>query len=202
MRSLSGPSNGNNLSLQAFILKLIIASIIILFGVVLCLFSLFPSRLTVSRVVLINASQSAVAGKIADLRTWKNWNELTREKTGGTAAEKNVGPSDSARLENETFSIHLVKQTADSVITRWQDAKGRSFTGKFTLTESGGQVILQWSLEFHLRWYPWEKMASMFYDKQLGPLMDQSLKNLRKSLEPARDKVSQAIFTRINDSLN
>jgi hypothetical protein len=183
-------------------LKLIIASIIILFGVVLFLFSLFPSRLTVSRVVLINAPQSAVAGRIADLRTWKNWNELTREKTGGTAAKKNAGLSDSARLENETFSIHLVKQTADSVITRWQDAKGRSFTGKFTLTESGGQVILQWSLEFHVRWYPWEKLASMFYDRQLGPLMEQSLKNLRKLLEPARGKVSKAIFTQINDSLN
>jgi hypothetical protein len=51
--------------------------------------------------------------------------------------------------------------------------------------ESGGQVILQWSLKFHLRWYPWEKLAGMFYDKQLGPLMEKSLLNLRKSLEPA-----------------
>jgi len=183
-------------------LKLIIASIIILFGVVFFLFALFPSRLTVSRIILINAPQAAVARKISDLRTWKDWNELTRVEAEGAAINKNAGQPDSILLQNERLSIHLVKQTADSVITRWQDARGRSFIGRFSLTEEGGQVILQWSLEFHVRWYPWEKLASMFYDKQLGPLMEQSLKNLRKSLEPAQDKVSKVIFTRINNSSN
>jgi hypothetical protein len=44
-------------------------------------------------------------------------------------------------------------------------------------------VLLQFTLQFHLHWYPWEKLASMFYDKQLGPLLEQSLQNLRKELE-------------------
>ena len=38
-----------------------------------------------------------------------------------------------------------------------------------------GQTIVEWTLHFHMQWYPWEKLASMFYDKQLGPLMEKSL---------------------------
>ena len=40
-------------------------------------------------------------------------------------------------------------------------------------------------LKFHVKWYPWEKLASMFYDKQLGPMMEKSLVNLRNELEKA-----------------
>jgi hypothetical protein len=56
--------------------------------------------------------------------------------------------------------------------------------GNFILSSStGGQTVLQWTLHFHVKWYPWEKLASMFYDKQLGPLMEKSLGNLQKLLE-------------------
>lgn len=166
-------------------MKLIIASIIVLFGIVFFLFALFPADMTVSRIIRINAPRDAVAREISDLRTWQQWNQLAWEKTDGPAGNHSGQQTDSVHLENGRLSIYLLKQTADSVITRWQDASGRSFTGKFNIMESGGQVILQWNLEFHLHWYPWEKLASMFYDKQLGPLMEQSLLNLRKSLEPA-----------------
>lgn len=166
-------------------MKLIIASIIVLFGIVFFLFALFPADMTVSRIIRINAPRDAVVREVSDLRTWKNWNELARQKTEGSTGSNNGEQTDSAHLENGRLSIYLLKQTADSVITRWQDASGRSFTGKFNIMQSGGQAIVQWNLEFHLHWYPWEKLAGMFYDKQLGPLMEQSLLNLRKSLEPA-----------------
>jgi hypothetical protein len=42
---------------------------------------------------------------------------------------------------------------------------------------------LVWTMHFHLNWYPWEKLAGMFYDKQLGPQMEQSLLNLQKFSE-------------------
>ncbi len=46
-----------------------------------------------------------------------------------------------------------------------------------------GQTVLEWTLKFHIKWYPWEKLASMFYDKQLGPVMENSLLKLRNELE-------------------
>jgi hypothetical protein len=165
-------------------LKLVIASIIILCGVVFFLFALFPADMTVSRVIRINAPRERIIREISDLGTWQKWNELVRNGPAADTMGRNE-PADSVHLQNGRLVIHLVGRSEDSVITRWEDAKGRSFRGEFNCMESGGQVILQWSLKFHLRWYPWEKLAGMFYDKQLGPLMEKSLLNLRKSLEPA-----------------
>jgi hypothetical protein len=68
------------------------------------------------------------------------------------------------------------------VFTRWQH-DGKSFKGNFILTDMNGRTVVEWTLYFHIKWYPWEKLASMFYDKQLGPVMEKSLINLRNELE-------------------
>lgn len=166
-------------------LKLIIASVIILFGVVFFLFALFPSDMSVSRVVRINAPKDSVFREISDLRTWRKWNELIKAHSSGNAGKTLADQTDSSRLSTGNLTVYLVKETKDSIITQWRDSSGRSFLGKYILTGSDGQIVLQWNLEFHIHWYPWEKLASMFYDKQLGPLMENSLMNLRKALEPA-----------------
>jgi len=44
-------------------------------------------------------------------------------------------------------------------------------------------MIVEWYFNFHFRWYPWEKLGSMYYDKQLGPLMEKSLINLKSYIE-------------------
>ncbi len=166
-------------------MKLIIASVIVLFGVIFFLFALFPSAMSVSRVARINAPRDSVYQEISNLGTWRKWNELIRRSRNGDTRKTLSDLSDSNRLKNGNLTVYLVKKTADSVITQWQDSSGRSFLGTYIVTEVNGQVILQWNLDFHVRWYPWEKLASMFYDKQLGPIMEQSLLNLRKALEPA-----------------
>ena len=141
--------------------------------------------MSVTQLVLINAPRDSVLREVSDLRTWPKWNTLIRG--GGMEKGDKIFSvqADSNRLETGNLTVLLLKRTTDSVLTRFRAASGRSFTGRYVITESGGQVMLQWNLEFHLRWYPWEKLASMFYDKQLGPLMKQSLLNLRKELEPA-----------------
>jgi hypothetical protein len=164
-------------------LKLIIASGIVFFVIILFLFALFPADISVSRVIQIRSSESLVHKKIADLREWKNWNSLVGDVDG---ASKNTEPdiSDSTSISREYVHIDLLKATTDSVITRWCH-KNKSFTGDFILTDMNGRVVVQWTLYFHLKWYPWEKLASMFYEKQLGPRMEESLIKLQKELEPA-----------------
>jgi hypothetical protein len=164
-------------------LKLIIASGIVFFVIILFLFALFPADISVSRVIQIRSSESLVHKKIADLREWKNWNSLVSDVDG---ASKNTEPdiSDSTSISREYVNIDLLKATTDSVITRWRH-KNKSFTGDFILTDMNGRVVVQWTLYFHLKWYPWEKLASMFYEKQLGPRMEESLIKLQKELEAA-----------------
>ena len=83
---------------------------------------------------------------------------------------------------NNNLSIEVLKVAADTVITKWTNGR-KSFTGTYIMTEMHGQTVLEWTLKFHIKWYPWEKLASMFYDKQLGPVMENSLLKLRNEME-------------------
>jgi polyketide cyclase/dehydrase/lipid transport protein len=44
-------------------------------------------------------------------------------------------------------------------------------------------VSVQWYMEFHLRWYPWEKFSSFMFEKVYGPQLQQGLDNLKSLLE-------------------
>jgi hypothetical protein len=164
-------------------LKLIIASLIVFSLVILFLFALFPSDISVSRIVQINKPKTEVRKKIVDLREWSSWNGFLYDAYG---ADKIVsyarGKIDSTRIHEVYVQVDLLRVTPDSVFTRWQH-EDKSFTGNFTLTEMNGQTVLEWTLNFHIKPYPWDKLASMFYEKKLGPLMEESLINLQKELQ-------------------
>ena len=161
-------------------MKLIIASLVVFSLVILFLFALFPADISVSRIVQIRCSPEKLRNKIADLREWKSWNELL-----GNALENKINApvtTDSTEIRKGAFDVLLLKVLPDTVFTRWQYEK-KSFRGNFNLTEMKGQVILEWTLHFHVKWYPWDKLSSMFYEKSLGPVMEKSMMNLRKELE-------------------
>jgi hypothetical protein len=166
-------------------LRLFIASLFIFSFVILFLFALFPSDISVSRVVQIRSSHQRIQNKIADLREWPGWNELY---SNGLKNMENIDAPlhiDSLNIRKSYFEINLLKSVPDTVITLWRQEK-RSFEGHYTLTENNGQTVLNWTLHFHIKWYPWEKLASMFYDKQLGPIMEKSLLNLRNEIEKTK----------------
>ncbi len=115
---------------------------------------------------MIRASPQEVQKKISDLPDWKSWNDMLISQPDGS----------------NNLSIEVLKVVKDTVITLWKNGK-KSFTGTYVLTEMNGQTVLEWTLKFHIKWYPWEKLASMFYDKQLGPVMENSLLKLRNEME-------------------
>jgi len=163
-------------------LRLVIGSLIIFSIVILFLFALFPSEISVSRLIRINHSSDQVIRKIANLQQWKNWNEFIYT-TDSNGKPDLLDSSDSVSIHKTDFTVERIKQLPDTIITRWQHGT-HSFTGNFVLTpQNSDQTILEWTLYFHVRWYPWEKLASMFYDKQLGPVMEKSLLNLQKEME-------------------
>jgi len=160
-------------------LKLILGSLIIFSLVILFLFALFPSDISISRIVQINSQQETVRRKIIDLKEWKTWNEMLLTQFSG------INPNDqfdSAFMKRGNVSVEILSAGRDTILTRWKNGQ-RSFTGNYILTRMDGQTVLEWSLHFHINWYPWEKLASMFYDKQLGTMMENSLLKLKNELE-------------------
>jgi len=163
-------------------LRLVIGSIVILSLIVLFLFALFPSTISVTRMVQINSSEDKILNSISDLRSWKTWNEFVIFPV----AKNNLHTKpDSARVDylrvggNE---ILLSGVDRDHVYTLWRRGD-KIFTGQFIVDAKNGPPIVIWTMNFDVKWYPWEKLASMFYDKQLGPRMEKSLVQLRNELE-------------------
>jgi hypothetical protein len=115
------------------------------------------------------------------LREWNSWNLLYGFGSDKTMNDT-AGKIDSNFIHDLNVHIDLLNVTRDSVYTIWRHG-GKSFLGNFIMSEKNGQTTLEWTLHFHIKWYPWEKLASMFYDKQLGPMMEKSLINLRNELE-------------------
>ncbi len=44
-------------------------------------------------------------------------------------------------------------------------------------------ATVQLYYDFYLKWYPWEKLESIVYDKQLGPVMEKELAELKEAVE-------------------
>ena len=163
-------------------MKLVAASILVFSLVILFLFALFPADISVNRVIQINRPAAEVLKKIDDLREWKNWNLMLHNPSAGGMGNSQTDMTDSDFLNMGGISVQIVKCERDTVITRWQRGN-KFFTGNFNLAELNGQTMVEWTFRFHIRWYPWEKLASMYYERQLGPLMEKSLLNLRNELE-------------------
>ena len=156
-----GHLNGN----KTYAVKLILISIVVLFGVLTFVFLLFPDHIQVSRISAIRATPEKIMQLVRDTSGWKNWNRFY-------AGDK-----------SPSVIMTVLKDSTNQFITAWTKQSGKSFNGTFTVTPSGQENVVQWTLDFRIKWYPWERMASMFYEKQLGPAMDGSLTELKKLAE-------------------
>ena len=163
-------------------MRLVIGSIVILSLVILFIFALFPSAVSVTRMLQINSSEDKIMNRISDLRSWKTWNEFVNSPV---SKDERVTKPDSARadyLRVDGNEIFLSVVDRDRVNTLWTRGD-KMFMGSFIIDAKNEPPIVIWTLNFNVKWYPWEKLASMFYDKQLGPLMEKSLVQLRDELE-------------------
>jgi hypothetical protein len=162
--------------------RLIVASLVVFSLIILFLFALFPAEISVTRVIQINRPAAQIRKKIADLREWNSWNELIRSVNSNKSEAPEL--QDSSQIRKGFFTVNLLKVLPDTIVTRWQFQK-KQFISNFNLSELQGRVIVEWTLHFKVKWYPWEKLSSMFYDKELGPQMENSLLNLRGEIESA-----------------
>jgi hypothetical protein len=166
------------------LVKLVLISIVVLFGVTTFVFILFPSQVRVSRVITVDASKMRIAETINDFGTWDKWNQFIR---GPGLTNKSISSPSSGKgsfINADQARVTNTGITQDSIKTRWQQPNGKGFNAIFNLVqEDGNRVVIQWYFDFHSKWYPWEKLGTMFYDKQMGPLMEESLVNLKHLVE-------------------
>jgi hypothetical protein len=156
--------------------KLAIISFLLFALAIIGISFLLPSTVVVTRGVDINASIDSVATRLNNLNRWQTW--ISNKDTL-------VIKADERTFMMGKMHVVLVSASASKIITSWKVKEGQPLDSRFSLTtqKSGANTTVQWEFVQHLKWYPWEKFSSAITDKVLGPFMEESLKNLKESIE-------------------
>jgi len=147
------------------IIKLGIISLVFFSLLVTVISLFFPSHIRISKAVDINAPKDSVMSQVKDLSNWKKWypGADTMDLGGITIS----GSTDST----VTASINGAKMQ-------------KAFTGwNFYPSAMPNTVTIQWYMDFHLHWYPWEKFSSLLLEGRYGPMMEKGLTNLKTLVE-------------------
>jgi len=166
------------------IIKFLFISALVLFGVLTALSLLFPSRLHMSRAINVAAPREKINASVGDLRQWEHWNKfvLATPLTNRSFSTPSFGTG--AFLHSDQLSLTVTAAAPDSVALDWSLSNGKHFEGGFNILQSGGDSItIQSWFDFHFRWYPWEKLGILVYDRNFGPVMEESLSDLKRYLE-------------------
>ena len=75
------------------------------------------------------------------------------------------------KKEDEVMAVYILSNK--KIPTGWQTASAIN----------ANSVTVQWYINFHLRWYPWEKFTSFMFEKVYDPQLQQGLENLKAFLE-------------------
>ncbi len=156
------------------IIKLGLISLVF-FAIFLTLFSLiFPSHIRVSKAVDIRSSKDSLLNKLNNPVSWKSW------YPGADSAE--MIPNGIRTKEGNELSITGI---SDSLITTtFRNKISKTGRGGWRIMQgsSPGTYTIQWYMDFHLRWYPWEKFSGLLLENRYGPMMETGLEKLKTLL--------------------
>ena len=162
-------------------LRLIIISLIF-FSLIITGISLFiPSHVIVSRAVQINNSAEAVMEELSDPARWRDWYPAAQSADLYYENGKLRG----LILDGTKNRYIVIKEVRKNEVVAAYILPNRNVKTGWQLAPSVGSnsATVQWYMEFHLRWYPWEKFSSFMFERVYGPQIQQGLDNLKSLLE-------------------
>lgn len=159
------------------LLRLLFFSLLTLFAIVSFIGILLPSTVLVSRAVNIAAPKDAIKPYLNNIESWKDWMEGMRN-----AAVTIQSPTQADLAGTEVTITHI---SDTSIVSVWTGKSGNPQTSTFRMIggQDGGITVVQWEFVQKLKWYPWERIASMMNDKILGTLMERNLNTLKQKAE-------------------
>jgi uncharacterized protein YndB with AHSA1/START domain len=159
--------------------KLGLISVVFFFLLMTGISLLLPSTTNISRAIDINAPAGKVFSYINDVKKWKEW-YANYDSSNVSFSPVTVGKGASFTI-NRT-NITLTEILPGKIKATWQTAKNEPVEGEFDFIpkEAGASITLHWNLVQKVKWYPWQKVASIVTHKTIAPFMERSLENLKK----------------------
>ena len=157
--------------------KLIFISLLVLFCLVTILGLLFPSVVIVSRAVNITAPKDSIFLLVKDINGWEKWMDGLNNTT--------VTMSSPTKATLGKTEVTITAATPANITSNWVSKNGSKQINTINIIGDSTQptTVVQWQFQQQLKWYPWERFASMMNDKILGTMMEKNLNNLKAILE-------------------
>ena len=172
------------------IIKQLLLGAVGLFILVFLFSLLLPSRVRISRAVLIRQPEDTVAAHLQNIHEWNKWNALLQFDAG--AEFHYQGDSivywNSRQQKKETQNRILLQSKKDTLIPFVMNLYGqKELQCGFSLSKyegmEGKATQLEWWIVEKTGWMPWEKFYGIFADRLKGPVMERSLDQFRAYLD-------------------
>jgi len=153
-----------------------------LFAFVTLLSLFIPSRIRISRGVLIHAKSALAYAQVSELSNWKNWQPVFKKDSAGVRIQDDTARWLTGSKENTLF---ITGRTAN-IISAVLERKGENTmvnTIRILPLADSTQVQVEWNVEIRLKWYPWEKLYGIFIEKMSGEGYEISLNALKEYCE-------------------
>lgn len=158
-------------------------AIIILFLILTGIGLMFPSTVRTTRAIDIHAPFDSVYKYLNDPKYWKNWMAGADSNTITFLSNKTEGPG--TLIKMGTGEIKITRNAEDTIFSVWKSAGGKVLHAAFIpfIPKNENAITVQWYFEQTVEWYPWQRLGTLSNDKVLGPVIQESLENLKKTLE-------------------
>ena len=157
------------------VIKLGIISVIF-FAIFLTILSFFfPSRVRISKAIEIKTEIDSLNEYLVGPVNWSKWMP---------GADSAIVIPNGIRTANGNELV--ITSVSDSSVTTTTFNKGSvvSRSGWYVMLGTRpGSFTIQWYMDFHLGWYPWDKFSSLLLEKRYGPAMEKGLEKLKALLE-------------------
>lgn len=174
------------MSMRLFKAFFIVLAGLFIFITILSLF--IPSKLMVTRAVVINAKGDKVFNEIRDLQNWKNWQPVFIRDSANIKFDTDAnGISNSCTWEskgkkNKMLITDKKKNSIAATLLRNGENDVLNTISILPLADSN-QVQAEWNVLIKLKWYPWEKFYGLFIEKISGQGYEDALNSLKAYTE-------------------
>lgn len=157
-----------------------------IFVTILSLF--IPSKVIVTKAVVIHANAEKVFAEISNLQNWKHWQPVFEKDPGQIKFDTDSsGVSNSCEWESKgKRNKILITGKKDNVVTAtlFRDGENDIFnTIRVSPVQQTNQVQVEWIVLIKLKWYPWEKLYGIFIEKISGEGYEEALNSLKEYAE-------------------
>lgn len=147
---------------------------------------IIPSKVIVSRAVVVHAPEEKISGFLTNLKEWKKWHPVFMQDSNNikiTTQNNFEAISWQQNGKENKLSVSQVNPVQIKFSIESNNQKlSDNIISVLPLADGTGQQV-EWTSVNYLKWYPWQKFAGMFLNQISGPGYEMALYNLRNLVE-------------------